>query len=262
MDKYQRESMWIASHLKLLIATSLILLISGCSQTSERNISLNSEQLNPLDTPGLRFWDESVISADNYDFNKAIDSLLEHSNKSGKINHLALSGGGFNGAFSAGILNAWSETGTRPEFDVVTGVSTGAIVSMFAFLGSEYDQDLEYYYTRTTAEEMFKRNSILKLPFRNAMVDVSGFEFKVRDAVDDAMVNQLAIERSKGRILLIATTSLDNEKMSIWDIGKIAQLGTPEAQHLIQDIIIASSSVPGLFPATRIVLPYDGGGSR
>lgn len=144
-------------------------------------------------------------------------------------------------------MNAWTESGTRPEFDVVTGVSTGAIVSIFAFLGSEYDQKLKNYYTRTTADEMFKRNSIFQLPFRNSMVDVSGFEFKVRDAVDTLMVNQLAVERSKGRILLIATTSLDNEKMAIWDVGKIAQLGTLQAQQLIQDIIIASSAVPGLF---------------
>lgn len=118
-------------------------------------------------------------------------------------------------------MNAWTESGTRPEFDVVTGVSTGAIVSIFAFLGSEYDQKLKNYYTRTTADEMFKRNSIFQLPFRNSMVDVSGFEFKVRDAVDTLMVNQLAVERSKGRILLIATTSLDNEK---WRFGTLAKL--------------------------------------
>nr|WP_275665935.1 MULTISPECIES: patatin-like phospholipase family protein [unclassified Vibrio] len=244
---------------KLLVIVLLVLLVSGCAQTPERSILLNSEQLNPLDTPGLRFWDESIISADNYDFNHAIESLVDYSHKSGQVNHLALSGGGFNGAFSAGVLNAWSESGTRPEFDVVTGVSTGAIVSVFAFLGSDYDQALEFYYTRTTAEEMFKRNSILKLPFRNSMVDVSGFEDKVRNAVDATMVKQLAFERSKGRLLLIATTSLDNEKMAIWDVGKIAHIGSPQAQQLIQDIIIASSAVPGLFPATRISLPYKGG---
>lgn len=246
-------------HYAVVITLLLILVTSGCAQTPERNISLKSEQINPLNTPGLRFWDESVNSADNYDIDNAIDSLVEHSNLSGQVNHLALSGGGFDGAFSAGVLNAWTKSGTRPEFDVVTGVSTGAIVSVFAFLGSDYDQALEYYYTRTSAEEMFKRNSIFKLPFRHSMVDVSGFERKVRHAVDVTMLNQLALERSKGRLLLIATTSLDNQKMAIWDIGKIAQIGTPEARYLIQDIIIASSAVPGLFPATRIVLPYEGG---
>jgi len=255
----ERDTALMTPKPALFIIVIFVLLVSGCAYTPERNVLLNSEQLNPLDTPGLRFWDESVISTDNYDFSHAIESLVEHSNKSGQANHLALSGGGFNGAFSAGVLNAWSESGTRPEFDVVTGVSTGAIVSIFAFLGSEYDQKLKGYYTRTTADEMFKRNSIFQLPFRNSMVDVSGFEFKVRDAVDAIMVNQLAVERSKGRILLIATTSLDNEKMAIWDVGKIAQIGTPQAQQLIQDIIIASSAVPGLFPATRITLPYRGG---
>lgn len=257
--KSERDTALMTPNPLLLIIVLLVLLVSGCAQTPERRTLLNSEQLNPLDTPGLRFWDESIISADNYDFSHAIDSLVDHSHKSGQVDHLALSGGGFNGAFSAGVLNAWSESGTRPEFDVVTGVSTGAIVSIFAFLGSEYDQELKSYYTRTTAEEMFKRNSIFKLPFRNSMVDVSGFEDKVRNAVDAKMVKQLAFERSKGRILLIATTSLDNEKMAIWDVGKIAHIGTPQAQQLIQDIIIASSAVPGLFPATRITLPYKGG---
>lgn len=257
--KSERDTALMTANPLLLIIVLLVLLVSGCAQTPERRTLLNSEQLNPLDTPGLRFWDESIISADNYDFSHAIDSLVDHSHKSGQVDHLALSGGGFNGAFSAGVLNAWSESGTRPEFDVVTGVSTGAIVSIFAFLGSEYDQELKSYYTRTTAEEMFKRNSIFKLPFRNSMVDVSGFEDKVRNAVDAKMVKQLAFERSKGRILLIATTSLDNEKMAIWDVGKIAHIGTPQAQQLIQDIIIASSAVPGLFPATRITLPYKGG---
>ncbi len=236
----------------------MLILLVGCSGLPDREALQESERLNPLDISGLRFWDESSVAVENYDLEAELVAIAAKGEHKGEINHLALSGGGVNGAFSAGILNAWSDLGTRPEFDVVTGVSTGAIVSIFAFLGSEYDQELYNYYTQTSLGEMFKRNSLLMLPFNHAMIDASGFEKKVRRAIDVSLVENLAKERSKGRVLLISTTNLDNEKMAIWDIGKIAQVGTDEARTLIQDIVIASSAVPGAFPAQRIALPYKG----
>lgn len=247
----------MARRVLLIIIAAIIVLSTGCSQNPKRNASIQSESLNPLGISGLRFWDESKILVDNYDVDNAIASLAKHGVKSGEINHLALSGGGFDGAFSAGVLNAWSETGTRPAFDVVTGVSTGAIVAIFAYLGTDYDEELKNYYTQTAAEDMFKRNSIFSLPFASAIVDPRGFETKVREAIDETMLEHIALERSKGRILLIGTTSLDSEKMAVWDIGQIALIGTLEAQHLIQDIVLASSSIPGVFPATRISFSHD-----
>ncbi|MGR5269111.1 patatin-like phospholipase family protein [Vibrio astriarenae] len=243
---------------KAIICLFALLISAGCSTMPQRHVLQESETLNPMDISGLRFWDESAITVENYDLAAELASITEKGAGKGEINHLALSGGGVNGAFSAGILNAWSELGTRPDFNVVTGVSTGAIVSIFAFLGSEYDQELYNYYTQTSIGEMFKRNSLLTLPFNHAMIDTSGFENIVRAAIDTPLVKKLAKERQKGRVLLISTTNLDNEKMAIWDIGKIAQVGTVEAQRLIQDIIIASSAVPGAFPAKRIALPYNG----
>ncbi len=236
-----------------------LLLLSACSTAPERNATIDSESMNPLNVSGLRFWDDHISKVENYDVFREIDALINNKTETDVVNHLALSGGGVNGAFSAGILNAWTEQGTRPKFDVVTGVSTGALVSVFAYLGSDYDEDLKHYYTETTIDEMFKRNSILKLVSRKAFVDTSGFEQKVRNAINLDMIEKIAIEREKGRILLISTTNLDNEKMAVWDVGRIAELRSLEAQRLVQDIIIASSSIPGAFPAKLIHLDSEKG---
>ncbi|CAM2927982.1 patatin-like phospholipase family protein [Vibrio rarus] len=236
----------------------LLLLLQGCAAPTERNASIHSELMNPLDTSGLRFWDEYRSETENYNVVLELEALIENKQISDEVNHLALSGGGVNGAFSAGILNAWSEQGTRPDFDVVTGVSTGAIVAVFAYLGAEYDTELKHYYTQTPVSDMFRRNSLITLLSRNAFVDTTGFERKVRKAIDSKMMERLSIERQKGRILLIGTTNLDNQKMALWDIGRIAQVNTSEAQALIQNIVIASSSIPGAFPAKVIPLSYQG----
>ncbi|MGF1701974.1 patatin-like phospholipase family protein [Photobacterium makurazakiensis] len=250
----------------------VIFLLTACASPAARNSSPDSEFLNPLGTPQLRFWDAFPGHTSNYYINDEFDLLLANKQEGEPINHLALSGGGINGALSAGILNAWTERGDRPEFDIVSGVSTGALVSVFAYLGHEYDAELRYYYTETPPEEMFRRNSIFRTISQNSLVDTAGFEGKVRSVINDQMLRDLAKERERGRILLIGTTNLDNEKMAIWDIGNIAKVGTHEAKALIQDVIIASSSIPGAFPAKLIQiedgverydeLHVDGGVSR
>lgn len=233
---------------------------------------MESERLNPLGVEGLRYWDGDNENVSNYDILAEVLEFIDDKGANSHIHHLALSGGGVNGAFSAGILNGWSATETRPEFDVVSGISTGAIVSLFAYLGSDYDQQLRRYYTDTAPSEMFKLNSLFRVFSGNSLINTEGFEHKVRAAIDMPMLEQLAVERAKGRLLLIGTTSLDNEKLAIWDIGRIAQVGSAQAQTLIQDIVIASSSIPGAFPAKLISiddgqqhfdeLHVDGGVSR
>ncbi|WP_394240784.1 patatin-like phospholipase family protein [Vibrio astriarenae] len=250
------EAMWEKS-IKVGVAVIVLLIVSGCTSTPQRNTSELSEGFKPLNIEHARFWDGDNTNLAGYDFLREYETLLLHKPADEPVRYLALSGGGVNGAFAAGILNAWSDTGQRPDFDVISGISTGAIVSVFAYLGESYDEALKSYYTETTLDEMFKRNSFLSMVSRNAIVDVSGFEKKVRDAVDQDMLSALAAERDKGRLLLIGTTNLDYEKLALWDIGRIAKHGSPESMELIQDIIIASSSIPGLFPA-KLINVYDG----
>ncbi|GAB1623173.1 patatin-like phospholipase family protein [Agarivorans albus] len=248
---------------------------AGCS-SPERNAAQESELMYPLATAGLRYWDgeSTEITEHNIEqeYQSILDSRARNNGVRSDIYHLALSGGGVNGAFSAGVLNAWTANGDRPEFDLVTGVSTGAIVSVFAYLGSDYDSTLKNYYTETPMSSLFQVKSIWSLLRGEAVLDTAGFEDQVRSYIDADIVKQLAEQRAKGRLLVIGTTNLDNEKMSLWDVGKIAQVGSDEAITLIQNIIIASSSVPGAFPAKSIViddgqqrfeeLHVDGGVSR
>ncbi|WP_225927109.1 patatin-like phospholipase family protein [Vibrio alfacsensis] len=243
--------------MKKLLISILTIVLSACGTMAERNVSIKSESMNPLNESGLRFWDEYSPSDENYRTIEQLKYLNYYSHNKSEVNYLAISGGGVDGAFAAGILNAWTDKGDRPDFDVVTGISTGAIVSIFAFLGSNYDDELAKYYTQPSLNEIFKRNSLLKLPFKASIMNTDGFENEVRTFVDDTIISKIAAERDKGRILLIATTNLDNEKMSIWDIGRIAQIKTENSKKLIQDIIIASSSIPGLFPAKPIFIESD-----
>ncbi|WP_246611891.1 patatin-like phospholipase family protein [Agarivorans aestuarii] len=253
----------------------LLFMAVGCS-SPERNAAQESELMYPLATAGLRYWDgeSTEITEHNIEqeYQSILDSRARNNGVGSDIYHLALSGGGVNGAFSAGVLNAWTANGDRPEFDLVTGVSTGAIVSVFAYLGSGYDSTLKNYYTETPMSSLFQVKSIWSLLRGEAVLDTAGFEDQVRSYIDADIVKQLAEQRAKGRLLVIGTTNLDNEKMSLWDVGKIAQVGSDEAITLIQNIIIASSSVPGAFPAKSIViddgqqrfeeLHVDGGVSR
>nr|WP_202819735.1 patatin-like phospholipase family protein [Thaumasiovibrio subtropicus] len=255
-------------------AALLLLILTGCA-TPERHSHQSSEQMAPMAVEGIRFWDEKMVSDSEHVYVEEIKSALQYRREQqgeAGISALALSGGGVNGAFSAGILNGWTERGDRPEFDVVTGISTGAIVSIYAFLGSDYDEKLTNYYTQTPLESMFRTNRWLKVLSQRAFLNTQGFEDQVRMAIDEATMSALAAERAKGRLLIIGTTNLDNQKLALWDIGRIAQLGTPEAQTLVQDLVIASSSIPGAFPAKLISvtdnesvyqeLHVDGGISR
>lgn len=254
------------------VVVALSGLLVACSSAPERNVSMDSQFIHPLGVEGLRVWDGVSTNITGYDPSSGFAKMAEAKPEGEAFNYLALSGGGVDGAFSAGVLNAWSESGERPKFDVVTGVSTGALVSVFAYLGEDYDDELKNYYTATPLEEMFRLNSIFSMFSQRALIDTQGFEGKVRDAITYEMMQKLAEERSKGRVLLVGTTNLDNEKMAIWDIGKIAQVGTDDARTLIQEVIIASSTIPGAFPAKLITIDdgvhsydemhVDGGVSR
>nr|WP_246852468.1 patatin-like phospholipase family protein [Vibrio crassostreae] len=174
------------------------------------------------------------------------------------MNHLALSGGGGGGAYGAGLLNAWSARGDRPEFHTVTGVSTGSIIAVFAYLGVEYDRPLKHFYTKTEAKDLYELISIFDIFNVTGVLDTHAFETTVRQTITPEMLSSIADERKKGRLLLVATTNLDAQKPVIWDMGKIAQLGSKESEALFEDVIIASSSIPGAFPAKMINTTHDG----
>lgn len=161
---------------------------------------------------------------------------------------LAISGGAANGAYGAGLLKGWSERGTRSKFKIVTGISTGAIIAPFAFLGREYDQQLERFYTSYTTKDLIKGKNIFQMFFGNSLVSNAPFKALIDKYFTGELMNGIAEEYRKGRRLYIGTTNLDAQKLVIWDMGKIASIGDDKSLLLFRKVILASVSIPTAFP--------------
>jgi len=172
--------------------------------------------------------------------------------------YLAISGGGEDGAFGAGLLVGWTETGTRPEFKLVTGISTGALSAPFAFLGSAYDDQLKAVYTDISANDVLKKRNLLAAVFDDALADNAPLRQLIARHLTQEMLEEIAAEYQKGRILLIGTTNLDARRPVIRNISKIAASDNPGALDLVHDILVASAAIPGAFPPTMIDVQVDG----
>ena len=164
---------------------------------------------------------------------------------------VAFSAGGADGAFGAGILSGWTAHGSRPEFDVVTGVSTGALLAVLAFLGPDYDRLIERLYTSQTNEKIF-RNQGLGGVFGDSLYDNTPLKKQIEDIVTQGLLDKVAEEHRKGRRLYVVTTNLDAGSEVIWDMGKIAQGGRTNTLLHFQKVLRASAAVPGYFKPVYI----------
>lgn len=162
---------------------------------------------------------------------------------------LVISGGGENGAFTAGLLNGWSEAGDRPAFGVITGVSTGAMIAPFAFVGSSEDRVLAKAYTEVSAADVFEFGATPE-----SLTDTWPLKRRIERSVTPELLKAVAAEHAKGRRLLVATTAVDSERPVLWDMGAIAIAsdGGQRALALFRSVILASSAVPGVFPPVLI----------
>ncbi|HQF31840.1 MAG TPA: patatin-like phospholipase family protein, partial [Hyphomicrobiales bacterium] len=163
----------------------------------------------------------------------------------------ALSGGGADGAYGAGVLVGWSEAGTRPNFDIVTGVSTGALMASLAFLGPDYDPILTRVYTTTRQRDIFVFRGMRGV-FGDGLLDNAPLRKRVDEIVDERMLAAVAAEHRKGRRLYVATTNLDAGRLVVWDIGAIAASPHPDRLKIYRDILIASAAIPGAFSPVYI----------
>jgi predicted acylesterase/phospholipase RssA len=164
---------------------------------------------------------------------------------------LALSGGGAEGAFGAGALVGLSRSGTRPQFSVVTGVSAGALLAPYAFLGAEWDAQLMDAYTSGRAEHLLQSRQ-LGVIFGSSAYSGRPLEELVDHYLSDALMQAVAREAASGRLLLVATTNVDTGETVVWDLGSIAMNGGANAKSLFRDVLVASASVPGMFPPVII----------
>lgn len=212
----------------------------------------------------IRFWgDENTKSFD--DAMTAQYTQVREAAKAGTMpgaltqaNFLSISGGGDKGAFAAGLLQGWTESGKRPVFESVTGVSTGAMAAPFAFLGTAYDHVLKEIYTTTNADQLYDNRWYIGI-LGNAVKGTAPLKSLIEHYVTDAVLDEIAAQSRIGRRLLVSTTDIDAQRPMIWDLTGIAASGRPDRRKLFVDVLLASAAVPGIFPPVRITVVADDG---
>jgi predicted acylesterase/phospholipase RssA len=209
----------------------------------------------PVDFPAeVRFLSTDRASVESR--STAALQRLRSSSKEGAVRALVLSGGGAGGAFGAGALVGLSRINQRPQYDVVTGVSAGALIAPFAFLGPEWDSQLTEAFTSGRGEQM-SLHGLLALPFGAARRSAA-LTALVDHYVTPDLINAVAREAASGRLLWVATTDLDKEETVIWDLGAVAMRGGEPARRLFRDVLVASASIPGVFEPVLIHVQLGG----
>ncbi len=225
------------------------LMLTACASGARSDFGLvQRDAAIPVGFPNVRFSVEDEASA------QAIAHQLGEGvphGPDGRFDLIALSGGGANGAFTAGVMTGWTERGDRPDFEVVTGVSTGALAAPFVFLGPEWDDELRDAYTSGEASNLLQTRGV-GVFFGSGVFSGAPLQTLVETHVDAALLSAIAAEHARGRLLLVATTDLDIQRGVVWNMGAIAQRGTPEALILFRQVLVASASIPGAFPPVMI----------
>jgi hypothetical protein len=246
-------------------ASSVVLLcamLAACAAAPQRQ-PLPQELADRAEVPGIpaaRHWADEPPNAFR-DWLKLPDAELQAMYPAlvGRPHrYLLISGGGGDGAFGAGLLVGWTAAGNRPEFQIVTGISTGAIIAPFAFLGPAYDDTLRELYTSFSSDDLVRKRNLVQVLRGDAALDTTPMMDLLDRYLGDAQIAAIAAEGRRGRSLLIGTTNLDAGRPVIWDVTRIAMSGAPDARQLIHDIIRASSAIPGAFPPVMFQVQVDG----
>ncbi len=250
----------VAQYRMAFLAGAAAALLAGCAAQSAR-APVPSALVSEATIPGLahaRFWgDEVPANIQNFvqaHMPNAKVMAAKVSKEPGRplVEYLAISGGAGDGAFAAGLLAGWSKKGDRPQFEVVTGVSAGALTAPFAYLGAEYDGRLRQIWTRYETEDLATPQVLAGLFGADSFADSSGLAELIARYIDRKLLDRIAEEYRKGRVLLVATTNLDAQRPVIWNMGEIASNQHPYALELFRQVMLASASVPGAFPPVHI----------
>ena len=250
------------STVQLSVLVMLLALVAACAHVPKRSPlpAEHADDAGVLGIPRARMWGDAPPPWEHDWFKRSKAELKErYSGVYGRPHtYLAISGGGENGAFVAGILTGWTAAGDRPEFTTVTGISAGALVAPFAFLGPEYDEVLKNVSSELKADDVYKRRGVIRALRTDAMATTGPLKALIAKYVDAEVMEKIAAAHRDGRSLNIGTANLDSMRPVIWRIGPIANSGHPGALALIRKILLASASVPAAFPPVLIPVEVDG----
>lgn len=251
---------------------SLSLFLAACSGLNRDTTAPPQgayKTMSPVGFPDVRYFGGDQPPSLDKEVQKFTQRLRDVRREGDGLNILALSGGGPNGAFGAGVMRGWTDSGIRPEFDIVTGISTGALIAPFAFLGPDYDDALETFYTTTSTNQIVRKRFLTGVLSGGSLYSTAPLRRVIDRVVDETFMNKIADEYDRGRLLLVGTTNMDAEEPVIWNLTEIASYRTPEARALMVRVILASASIPILFTPIqfevtdgrdkRIELHADGG---
>jgi hypothetical protein len=249
------------------LITAVALALSGCAATMERNGIASAKLAQTAEVPGMsgvRFWADEVPRDPLSEMKRRTAHVPPIARDAKRLDGrtvmetLALSGGGSDGAFGAGVLAGWTKRGDRPEFQVVTGVSAGAIIAPFAYLGSSEDEKLHTIWTQYKQDEVVTPEIFSGLFGGPALASTEPLENLIAKYVDRDFLDRIAAQYKRGRILMVLTTNLDAQRPVVWNMGEIALNRSPAATELFRKVILASAAIPAAFPPVKIEVEADG----
>ena len=229
-----------------LAALCAITWLAGCTSLGPR-LPMPTEQEPQSPVPG--FGVRSLNASGEFELLSSAEVARRLRATLGQrpLSILALSSGGASGAFGAGALVGSANDGTQPQFTVVTGVSAGALVAPFAFLGSSWDEQMASIFTTGMTDGLLQPRGVAVV-FGSSVYSDEPLRRLIERYADGALIAAVAREAAKGRLLLVATTDFMNGEPVIWDLGSVALHGGEDAKPLFQSLLLASASVPGMLP--------------
>jgi Patatin-like phospholipase len=230
----------------LLVAIWIAFSLVDCS--SLPRASFTREQQDMAGIPGIA---DARIWADDPAGLSRTAPFSDGQRKSTSIDVLALSGGGAEGAFGAGLLVGWTEAGNRPEFSVVSGTSSGALIAPFAFLGASHDAILRDLFTSGIAQSLLHLDGLNAI-FGSGVFKTEPLKLLIAHYVDEDLLHLVAAQHRRGRRLFVVTTNIDAQRTAVWNMGAIAESDYSGRLQLFRDILVASASAPGLFAPAYI----------
>jgi predicted patatin/cPLA2 family phospholipase len=245
-----------------LFAFVLLALAAGCNSMGSRH-PVPENLVSRAEIPGLPGM-RTLVRLEHVDpgqFDRLLGDAVARARgiTNRPLTLLALSGGGSHGSYGAGLLCGWTDSGTRPEFDVVAGISTGSLLGPYAFLGPAYDHKLKEAYTTITDKDIFKERDPIAILFgADSVADTSPLAKSIEKQMDQGMIDAVAAEYRKGRRFYVGTSDLDAQSLMVWDMGAIAASGRPDARKLFCKVLLASASIPVAFPPVLFQVEADG----